>query len=59
MGLFPFRLARLEEQDLEALATFNWPTGDMISPANNYAVININGSALLDSMLDILLQGGF
>lgn len=36
----------------------NGTLGEMIS-ATNYGVINVNGSALLDGTLAILLQGGF
>ena len=36
----------------------NGTLGEMIS-ATNFGVINVNGSALLDGTLSILLQGGF
>jgi len=37
----------------------NGTLGEMISAANNYGVINVNGSALLNGTLNVLLQGGF
>jgi hypothetical protein len=37
----------------------NGTLGEMIAAANQYGVINVNGSALLAGTLDILLQGGF
>ncbi len=37
----------------------NGTLGEMISAQNSFGVINVNGSALLNGTLDILLQGGF
>ena len=37
----------------------NGTLGEIITGHNSFGVINVNGSALLDGTLDILLQGGF
>ena len=37
----------------------NGTLGEMIASLNSFGVINVNGSALLDGTLAILLQGGY
>ena len=41
------------------IQTPNGVLGEMIASMNSFGVINVNGSALLNGTLDVLLQGGY
>jgi hypothetical protein len=41
------------------IQTANGVLGEMIASMNSFGVINVNGSALLNGTLDVLLQGGY